>query len=61
MSISLHRRSKKSSREAALADAATAAAALRRDAAKLRGYQRGKQDNPAEQMTTNQWAGALSR
>jgi hypothetical protein len=40
-----------------LADARRATARLRRSILKSRRYQSGKQDNPVEQMTPNQYLG----
>jgi hypothetical protein len=48
---------KKQAKEQALADARKATARLRRSNEKARRYQSGKQDNPVEQMTPNQWLG----
>jgi hypothetical protein len=44
-------------KEQALADARRATARLRRSILKSRRYQSGKQDNPVEQMTPNQYLG----
>ncbi len=40
-----------------MADARKATAGLRRTLRKTRRYQSGKQDNPVEQMTPNQYLG----
>jgi hypothetical protein len=57
MAILPRSRGTEPSKEQALADARKATAGLRRSLRKARRYQRGKQDNPVEEMTPNQWAG----
>ncbi|WP_125036162.1 hypothetical protein [Nocardioides sp. LS1] len=56
MSIFKRRRPPRASKEAALAAAQKATARLRRSNAKARRYQDGKQPNPVDRMTPNQWA-----
>ena len=43
------------SKEAALAEARSATARLRREQAKVERYRAGKQANPQREMTTDQW------
>ena len=57
MSIRSRRRTPEPSKDQALADARKATARLRRSILKTRRYQSGKQDNPVEQMTPNQYLG----
>jgi hypothetical protein len=57
MAILPRRRATETSKEQALADARKATARLRRSLLKARRHQSGKQDNPVEQMTPNQWLG----
>ena len=57
MAILPRRRAAEPSKEQALADARKATARLRRSILKGRRYQSGKQDNPVEQMTPNQYLG----
>jgi hypothetical protein len=57
MSILPRRRATEPSKEQALADARKATARLRRSLLKARRHQTGKQDNPVEEMTPNQWLG----
>ena len=51
------RRRAGTSKEEALAAARKATAQLRRTQAKARRYRAGKQENPIERMTPNQWIG----
>ena len=51
------RRAKQPTKEQALADARKATARLRRFNLRARRYQSGKQDDPVEQMTPNQFLG----
>lgn len=60
MRLLRRRRGVESPREAALARARRAAARIRRDQAEVERYRDGKQANPAETMTTNQWLGGGS-
>jgi hypothetical protein len=60
MSILPRRRATEPSKEQALADARKATARLRRSLLKARRHQTGKQDNPVEEMTPNQWLGGTS-
>ncbi len=57
MRIFRRRRPARTSKEEALAAARKATAQLRRTSTKARRYQDGKQANPADRMTPNQWAG----
>jgi len=57
MPILPRRRATEPSKEEAMADARKATAGLRRTLWKTRRYQSGKQDNPVEQMTPNQYLG----
>lgn len=52
------RRSIGTSKEAALAEARSAAANVRRENAKADRYRAKKQTNPADEMTTDQWIGS---
>jgi hypothetical protein len=49
------RRSARTSKEAALAEAREATAQVRREQEKVRRWRSKKQPNPVEKMTTNQW------
>ena len=55
MAILRRRRVTEPSKAQALADARQATARLRRSILKARRYQGGKQDNPVDQMTPNQY------
>jgi Cdc6-like AAA superfamily ATPase len=57
MAILPRRRAAEPSKEQALADARKATAKLRRSILKARRHQSGKQDNPVDEMTPNQWLG----
>ena len=57
MAILRRRRVTEPSKAQALADARQATARLRRSILKVRRYQGGKQDNPVDQMTPNQYLG----
>jgi hypothetical protein len=57
MAIFPRRGAPEPSNEQALLDARRATARLRRSTLKARRYQSGKQDNPVEQMTPNQYLG----
>jgi hypothetical protein len=57
MAILPRRRAAEPSKEQALADARKATARLRRSILKARRHQSGKQDNPVEETTPNQWLG----
>jgi hypothetical protein len=61
MGIFLRRRATEPSKEEALSDARKATAGLRKTFWKLRRYEDGKQDNPVEDMTPNQFLGGTSR
>jgi hypothetical protein len=54
------RRTAEPSKAAALADARRAVAQMRRRAAEVERYRSTKQQNPANQMTSNQWLGGGS-
>jgi hypothetical protein len=47
-------------KQAALAEARRAIASLRREKAEIERYRAGKQAQPVERMTTNQWIGGGS-
>ena len=57
MSILRRWRAAEPSKEQALADARKATMRLRRTFLRSRRYQSGKQDNPVDQMTPNQYLG----
>jgi hypothetical protein len=57
MTILPRRRATEPSKERALADARKATARLRRSLLKARRHQSGKQDNPVQEMTPNQYLG----
>ncbi len=54
------RRSSSPSKEAALTEARKATAKVRRENARAERYRAGKQPNPADKVTTNQWIGGGS-
>ncbi|MBS2936731.1 hypothetical protein KDN32_03125 [Nocardioides sp. J2M5] len=58
MGIFRRRRRRAATKEEALAEARRAVDSLRRDQADLERYRSGKQSEPADRMTQNQWLGS---